>query len=105
MHMEREMDNKVYLQVSDSHKGNFKQIATAYWEELTTMCCYLIDLQADAQNLLLADIFDNTVPKRSPTDTECMTISCDPEKETKIIEFLRKQSPDQDTFEMLLREH
>ncbi len=105
MRLDEAYNNKIYLSVSEEQKEEFKQLLTRYYDVGATMGSYLSDIQVDAQNLLLSDIFEGKVPRRSPTDPNHLVISCDPNKEGEIIEFLRGESPDQEHFNMLLREY
>jgi len=99
--------DQIYLQIPTHELENLDLKTEDYWGEQSTMNSYLSDLQVDAQNWLLSDVFDGEVPGRSPADLSFMAITCDLKKEIEIIKFLWGQIPSsrRDYFQTLLKEY
>ena len=62
-------------QKSENDFDTLKKDISNYNNKLMDITCYLHDLKIEAQNILLGDIFENTVSPRKPNDREYVVVS------------------------------
>lgn len=56
------------------------------------ICCYVGDLQVEAQNRLLSTMFDNQVPQRIPLDPKHKVIGTDPDKRAELVRYFEEET-------------
>ena len=61
--------------VSDQDLVELQNHLDSYNNKLGDLCCYLHDLQVEAQNILLGGIFDNKVSPRKPKDKKIIVVA------------------------------
>lgn len=70
-------DAHSYPTFSDAQVEELSRRAKAYWETTSTLSSYIEDILAEAQNLLLADTFNETVKPRQPADARYWVLRTD----------------------------
>ena len=69
-------------------------IEDSYWHYFAALVeCYCIvsDLSRELQNVFLGDLFDNRVPPREPTVSNCVVVTTRPEDSQRLTEYFTQK--------------
>ncbi|HDH04415.1 MAG TPA: hypothetical protein ENH01_01690 [Nitrospirae bacterium] len=72
--------------------SHIQELCNKYNEALTDIVCYLYDLTAESQNILLGSLFDNRVPSRKPLDQNHIVITTDEKSINKLERYFNEET-------------
>jgi hypothetical protein len=64
--------------LSPDQRANLKSLSDRYYDTVMDVGCYLDDMRAELQMLLLSNLFPNVIPRRRPADPSKKVISLEP---------------------------
>jgi hypothetical protein len=83
----------VQAPLSHEQLSELKALVNRYKRAMDEIGCYLSDLTAEAQNVLLSGLFERTVPQRKPLDPSYKVISTKPTEAARLLQLFENETP------------